>query len=169
MALILIRFRGQVLGLFGIDGVGSMGFPSLGIADVAVVLGYFLFGFFFYASLYAAIGAMVNSDQEAQQAQTPVVILLVIPVLCVQLVANDPRGGIAEALTLIPFSSPVLMPMRYLLGGASGLDIALSLGILLVCIIGTVWVAARIYRVGILMHGKRPRLREVWHWIRYPD
>lgn len=167
MALLIIRHREVVLGLFGIEGAGSFSLPALDVVAIVLVLAYFLLGYFFYASLYAAIGAMVNSDQEAQQMQTPVVILLIIPVLCVQIVANDPRGGIAEALTLIPFSSPVLMPMRYLLGGAGPIDVALSLAVLIASIAGAVFVAARIYRVGILMYGKRPSLRELIRWIRY--
>lgn len=167
MALLIIRHREVVLGLFGVEGAGAFNLPSIDGIAIVLVLAYFLLGYFFYAALYAAIGAMVNSDQEAQQMQTPVVILLIIPVLCVQIVANDPRGAIAEALTLIPFSSPVLMPMRYLLGGASGLDVILSLAVLIASIAGAVFVAARVYRVGILMYGKRPSLRELWRWIRY--
>jgi ABC-2 type transport system permease protein len=167
IAMLLVRFRGQILGLFGVEGAGGFEIPSLTLGAIFLILAYFLLGYFFYSALYAAIGAMVNSEQEAQQAQTPVILLLIIPVACVRLVADDPRGGIAELLTMIPFSSPVLMPMRYLLGGASATDIAISLAIL----VGSIWVAvflaARIYRVGILMYGKRPSLRELVRWIRY--
>jgi len=166
MAALLIKFRAQVLGLFGVEGAGEFNIPALEVTDIALILIYFLAGYFFYASLYAAIGAMVNSDQEAQQAQTPVVILLIIPVVCVELVASDPGGGIAHVLTVIPFSSPVLMPMRYLLDGASAADVALSLSVLLLSTAFVVWLAARIYRVGILMYGKRPTLRELARWIR---
>jgi len=167
IALLLIRFRGAVLGLFGFAGAGAVSVPSVTAPAMALVLIYFLLGYFFYASLYAAIGAMTNSEQEAQQAQTPVVLLLIIPVVCVELVASNPRGGVAELLTLIPFSSPVLMPMRYLLGGAGPGDVLLSLGILIVATSGAVWLAARIYRVGILMYGKRPGLRELARWVRH--
>jgi ABC-2 type transport system permease protein len=167
MSLIMLEYRGQILGWFGVAGAGDIALPSVRALDMTIVLAYFLAGYFFYAALYAAIGAMVNSDQEAQQAQTPVVLLLILPVVCVQLVASDPRGGAAEVLTLIPFSSPVLMPMRYLLGGATGLDVLMSLGVLLLSTAAVVMLAARIYRVGILMHGKRPSLAEIWRWVRY--
>lgn len=167
MALLLFRFRGQLLGFFGVDGAGDVDLPPLALIDIGVILAYFALGYFFYAALYAAIGAMVNSDQEGQQAQTPVVLLLILPVVCVQLVANNPRGPIAQVLTLIPFSSPILMPMRYLLSGASPMEIALSMGILLASLLGAVWIAGRIYRIGILMYGKRPSLRELGRWIRY--
>ena len=166
MALLLFRYRGQLLGTFGVEG-GDVELPPLSLADVAVILAYFALGYFLYAALYAAIGAMVNSDQDAQQAQTPVVMLLILPVVCVQLVAGNPRGPIAQVLTLIPFSSPILMPMRYLLKGTTPLELALSMAILLVTLLAAVWVAGRIYRIGILMYGKRPSLRELGRWIRY--
>jgi ABC-2 type transport system permease protein len=167
VALVMVRFRGEILGLFGIAGATSAEIPPLTLVDVVVVLTYFALGYFFYAGIYAAIGAMVNSDQEGQQLQTPVVILIMLPVACVQIVANDPRGAASQALTMIPFSSPVLMPMRYLLGGATWLEIAASLAILALFLVGAVALAGRIYRVGILMYGKRPSLRELARWLRY--
>ncbi len=167
IAALLIRYREAVLGLFGVDGAGAIQIPSVSFVAFTLILVYFVLGYFFYAALYAAIGAMVNSEQEAQQVQMPVVILLIVPVMCVQLVANDPRGGVAEVLTMIPFSSAVLMPMRYLLGGASAASVATSLAILLLSTAAAVFVAARIYRVGILMYGKRPSLREIARWIRH--
>ncbi|MBL4633070.1 MAG: ABC transporter permease [Kofleriaceae bacterium] len=166
MAGLIITFREEVLGLFGLPGAGQFELPALGIGAIAVIIAYFLMGFFFYAALYAAIGAMVNSEQEAQQAQAPVMLLLMIPVLCVQIVAGDPRGGVAELLTMIPFSSPILMPMRYVLGAASVGEILISLAILAVSLIGAIYVAAKVYRVGILSYGKKPSLSEVWRWIR---
>jgi ABC-2 type transport system permease protein len=162
---VLIRYRESLLSLVGIGGPG-FDIPMISAAAVALILAYFLLGFFFYASLYAAIGAMVSSDQEAQQAQTPLVILLVIPVVMVNLITTDPSGTVAQVLTLIPFSSPVLMPMRYLLGGAQTGDLVASIAILIAAIAAAVWVAARIYRVGILSHGKRPSMKELARWIR---
>jgi len=167
MAFITITFRGEILGLFGVEGAGNVKLPPLGIDAVVVILAYFLLGYFFYAALYAAIGAMVSSEQEAQQAQTPVILLLIVPMMCMQIVANDPRGSGAQMLTTLPFSAPILMPMRYVLDGATGPQVALSLGILALSTWLAAWVAARIYRVGILMYGKRPSLRELARWIRH--
>jgi len=170
MGYLTLTYRDSMLGAFGVGGgAGKSGFslPSLHPDEIVVVLIYFVLGYFFYASLYAAVGAMVSTEQEAQQAQTPVVLLLVIPVTCMQLVANDPRGGTAELMTMIPFSSPVLMPMRYLLGGASPMQLLLSMAILAAATAGVAVLAARIYRVGILMYGKRPSLRELVRWLRY--
>jgi ABC-2 type transport system permease protein len=166
MGLVTMTYRAEILGVFGVEA-GGWNVPPIGADAVAVILAYFLLGYFFYASLYAAIGAMVSSDQEAQQAQTPVILLLILPVMCVQLVANDPRGSAAELLTLIPFSSPILMPMRYLLDGATGVSVAISLAILAASTWAAAWLSARIYRVGILLYGKRPSLRELGRWIKY--
>jgi ABC-2 type transport system permease protein len=166
VALILIEYRGPVLDLFGISG-SSFSVPPLSAADFAVVLVYFVLGFLLYAALYAAVGALVSSEQEASQLQMPIVLLLVIPVMCVGVVTGDPRGSITSALTLFPFSSPVLMPMRYLLDGVGTGELLLSLVLLVATIIGTVWLAAKIYRLGILLTGKRPSLREVVRWLRH--
>jgi ABC-2 type transport system permease protein len=167
MAVATLTFRAEILGVFGVEGAGDWGVPPLGADAIAVILAYFLLGYFFYASLYAAIGAMVSSDQEAQQAQTPVMLLLFVPMMSIQIVANDPRGDGAELLTMLPFSAPVLMPMRYLLDGASGASVAASLAILAASTWLAAWLAARIYRVGILLYGKRPSLRELARWIRH--
>ncbi len=159
-----------VLSTFGGDifGAAMPALPSVDLGAVLVILAYFVLGYFFFAALYASIGAMVSSEQEAQQAQGPVVILLVIPVACIQLVANDPRGSAAEVLTQIPFTAPFLMPMRYLLDGASLGSLLGSLAILVFSTWLLTRIAARIFRVGILMTGKRPSLRELWHWVRHP-
>ncbi|HUQ02632.1 MAG TPA: ABC transporter permease [Kofleriaceae bacterium] len=166
MGVLTINQRGALLGMFGVDA-GGWSVPPMDVADVAVILIYFLLGYFFYAAIFAAIGAMVSSEQEAQQAQTPVMMILIVPMLCVQLVANDPRGGVAEFLTQLPFSSAVLMPMRWSLGGASTVSLVISIAILATSTYLVARLAARIYRVGILMYGKRPSLRELVRWLRY--
>lgn len=166
IAGIIVTFHAQILELFGVPGAAAINLPNVDTGAIFVILAYFILGFFFYAALFAAIGASVSSEQEAQQAQTPFMLLLTIPVLCVQIVAGDPRGGVAEVLTQIPFSSPVLMPMRYVLDAASAGEIILSLSILVLCLLGTIAVAAKIYRVGILSYGKKPTIAELWRWLR---
>lgn len=167
MAVVTMKYKSVLLGMFGVKDAGGISVPPLSLAEVGVILAYFVLGYFLYACVYAAVGAMVSTEQEAQQAQMPVMTLIIIAVACVQLVANDPRGGAAVALTTIPFFSPLLMPMRYLLGGAGGMDLAISLAILLVTMVLTVIAAGRIYRVGILMYGKRPSGRELLRWLRH--
>ena len=128
---------------------------------------YFVLGFFFYASLYAAVGAMVSSEQDTQQVQMPVTMLMVIGIVCAPMVSGDPRGTPAIVMTLVPLWSAMLMPMRYVLGAASLGEVAISLGILLVSTGLMVAAAAKIYRVGVLMYGKRPGLGELVRWLRY--
>ncbi|MBA3540211.1 MAG: ABC transporter permease [Deltaproteobacteria bacterium] len=166
MALLALHFKSSILGAFGVSG-GGPELPELRVDQMLIAIAYFLGGYFFYAAMYAAVGAMVSSDQEAQQAQAPVMMLIMIPMTCMQLVANNPRGSTAQIMTMIPFSSPILMPMRYVLGGASAGEVALSLGILTVSTYLVVRAAAKIYRVGILLYGKRPSIRELWRWLRY--
>jgi ABC-2 type transport system permease protein len=117
--------------------------------------------------MYAALGAMVSSEQETQQVQLPVTMLLVIGLLCQQVVSNDPRGSSAAMMTTLPFWSPILMPMRYVLGGASLGEVALSFGVLALSTALVVRAAAKIYRVGVLLYGKRPGVKELIHWLRY--
>lgn len=161
-----LAYRESLLGLFGISG-GGAALPTLAGAEVALTLVFFVLGFFFYAAMYAAVGAMVSSEQETQQVQMPVTMLLVIGVVCFQMISNDPRGTAAEVMTQVPFWSPLLMPMRYVLGGAGLGQVALSLGILVVSTVLMTRAAAKIYRVGVLLYGKRPSVREVVRWLRY--
>jgi ABC-2 type transport system permease protein len=167
MGALTLAYRDSLISALGGSSGGGFTIPPLSFVEVALILAYFILGYFFYASLYAAVGAMVSSEQEAQQAQTPVVMLLIIPMACTTLVSNDPRGSAAELMTQLPFSSPILMPMRYLLGGAGPAQVALSLAILALSTAAVALLAARIYRVGILMYGKRPTMRELARWLRY--
>ena len=162
---VALNYHEQLLGLFHVSARAEL--PSLSAAAYFVIFTFFILGFLFYSTLYAAIGAMVASEQDSQQAATPVTIMLVIAMLSMTAITGDPRGHTAEILTLVPFWSPMLMPLRYLLGGAGPTDVALSLGILLVSIIVVSRFAAKIYRVGILMYGKRPSLAELIRWLRY--
>jgi ABC-2 type transport system permease protein len=144
---------------------GALGGISLSVLGVA--LAYFLVGFVFYACLYAAAGSMVNSEQEAQQAATPVMILLISTWLMVNPVLVNPSSKLAVVLSWLPWSSPIIMPMRMGLTTVSPLAIAGSLFVAMLGCVGAVWLSARIYRVGMLMYGKKPSFSEVAKWIRY--
>jgi ABC-2 type transport system permease protein len=163
---VLLAYRDEVLGAFGIAG-GGKALPPLAASEIVVILVYFVGGYFFYSAMYAALGAMVSSEQETQQVQLPVTMLLVIGLLCQQVVSNDPRGSSAAMMTTLPFWSPILMPMRYVLGGASLGEVALSFGVLALSTALVVRAAAKIYRVGVLLYGKRPGVKELIHWLRY--
>lgn len=163
---ITLAYRDELLGLFGVHGMGAA-IPSLTISQILVFIAYFIVGYFFYSSLFAAAGAMVSSEADTQQVAMPITLLLLIGTLCINVIANDARAGASVTMTNIPIWSPLLMPMRYVLGGATPGEVAISLGILLGSTFVMVAIAARIYRVGILMYGKRPSLREVLRWVRH--
>ena len=159
--------REALLGYFGASGAAAAALPSLGGLDIAIIMAFFAAGFLFYSTMYAAVGAMVASEQDSAQAQMPVTMLLVIGMVSMTAITGDPRGHTAQVLTQVPFWSPMLMPLRYLLGGASLGEVGLSLGVLIVAMGIVSRAAAKIYRVGILMYGKRPSLGELVRWLRY--
>jgi len=134
---------------------------------LVVAIAYFLIGFAFYATLYAAAGSMVNSEQEAQQAAVPVMLLAMSTWLLVNPVLAAPNGRLAVVLSWLPWSSPIIMPMRMGLTSVSPVSVAGSLLVALVGSVFAVWLSARIYRVGMLMYGKKPSLAEVVKWVRY--
>jgi ABC-2 type transport system permease protein len=127
---------------------------------------FFLLGYTLYAALFAAVGAMVSSEQEAQQAQIPVIMMLVLSILFLQPVLNAPDSGLATTLAYLPFSAPVVMPLRMSAVSVPWWEVTLSLVALASASYLAVYVAARIYRTGILLYGKRPGIREVLRWIR---
>jgi ABC-2 type transport system permease protein len=139
----------------------------LPIAFVVYPIIFFVVGYFLYASLYAALGSMVSSDEELQQVQMPVTLLLAAGFILYPVILRAPNSPLALALTLFPFSSPILMVYRITVQTPPFWQIALSLAICMATTIGVIQVSARIYRVGILMYGKRPSLVEVLRWLRY--
>jgi ABC-2 type transport system permease protein len=163
---VTLAYRDQLLGMFGVPA-GKMALPSLTFDVIAIALAYFVLGYFFYASMYAAVGAMVSTEQDTQQVQMPITLLLLLGLVSITSVSSDPRGAGATIMTLIPFWSPLLMPMRYVLGGATPLDVVISLAILAVSTVLIARAAAKIYRIGVLMYGKRPTVQELLRWLRY--
>jgi ABC-2 type transport system permease protein len=148
-------------------GMFSNALDGLSPMLIGISLAYFIAGFVFYATLYAAAGSMVNSEQEAQQAAVPVMILLMSTWFLVNPVLLAPNGRLAVVLSWLPWSSPIIMPMRIGLTSVSPIEIAGSLVIAALGSVGAMWLSARIYRVGMLMYGKKPSLRELVRWIRY--
>ena len=138
--------------------------PSLGLLTLFV--GYFVLGFFMYSGLYASVGAMCNTDEEAQQAQFPLVMLLVVPIVMVMPVIDSPMSPTSTGLSLFPLFSPILMWARVAGGGVPAWQVALSFVLMALSVLGIAWVAGRIYKTGILMTGKRPTLPELWRWVR---
>jgi len=128
---------------------------------------YYVAGYFLFASLYAAAGAMVSSDEEAQQVQMPMTLVVVLSFLFFPFIMRNPNSTTSVVLSLVPFFSPILMTMRIALQMPPFWQIALSLALMLVTTIGIVYLSAKIYRVGILMYGKRPSVVELLRWLRY--
>lgn len=140
---------------------------EISAAFLVLLLVYFVVGFVFYGSLYAAAGATVNVESDAQQAAQPLVLLLVGTGVLIQPVVLNPSGTLARVMSILPFSSPIIMPLRMAATSVPPLEVAASLLVLVASSVGVVWVAARIYRVGLLMYGKRPTLREIGRWVSY--
>jgi ABC-2 type transport system permease protein len=141
--------------------------PTLGPGLALHLLINFLLGFFLFCSLYAAIGAAFNSVQEAQHFAVVVVAFLVLPVLLFWKVLNDPDGGISVVTSMIPLFTPLLMMLRLVVKAPPAWQVAVAYLLTAAFTWALVWFSSRVYRVGILMYGKKPTLRELWRWVRY--
>ncbi len=128
---------------------------------------FFVLGFLIYATLYAAIGSTAESASDTQQVSMPVVMLLVIPIVLLQGVIENPSATKSVVMSLIPFFSPILMLARIFTETPPFWQIALSVVLMIGTFFGCLWVASRIYRVGILMYGKKFKLSEIAKWVRY--
>lgn len=141
--------------------------PSIPTSLLVYFVLYFVLGFFLYATLYAAVGAIVSSEEDAQQVQFPVTMLLVVPMMIFGLVMSNPNSTSSIVLSMVPFFAPTLMMLRVAVINPPVWQVILSMVIMLVTIAGLLWLSARIYRVGILMYGKRPSIAELGRWLRY--
>ena len=146
-----------IVGTFGDTGYVTMLFGLL--------LLFMLGGFLLYAALYAAAGSAVDSVQEGQQYNTIIMMPLVLSVIVMMSVFNDPNSPLAFWTSMIPFTSPIVMIARVPFG-IPAWEIVVSLLVLYASFIVVAWLAARIFRIGIFMHGKRPSWGELWRWIR---
>jgi ABC-2 type transport system permease protein len=147
-------------------GAAQFSLPQISMDLVVVVLLFFILGFFLYAALYAAIGAMCNSQQEAQQANTPVTMIIALGMISMFALINEPSGTLARVLSFVPLFAPIVVPVRFAIAPLPAVEVALSVLCMVAGILFVIWVAARIYRVGILSYGKKPSLGELWRWIR---
>jgi len=143
--------------------IGPIDIPP--IAFVYFVL-FFVLGFMLFASMFMVIGAISSTEQDAQQMQAIVTLPMIIPLMSLMLFMQNPNSGIAVAMSLIPVFTPLLMLARIILLMPPFWQIGLGLALMVVSIYFAVTFAARVFRVGILMHGKRPSLREIIHWYR---
>jgi len=170
----LLQFGIWILALVGVSAAsGSMAFlsgidlPEINPVLVAAFPIFFLLGFFLYASLYAAIGAAVNTIQEAQNFIFPVMLPIIMAMVCWPVVMRAPDSTVSVVLSLIPFMTPILMFLRMSVLMPPVWQIALSVVLTSLTIAVVIWIAARIYRVGILMYGKPPNFPEMVRWVRH--
>ena len=163
--IVMMRYRVPLMQAFGFEAA-PMPMPNVTVTQVIVLLIFFLLGYTLYSALFAAVGAMVSSEQEAQQAQMPVVLMLVVSIMFLQPVLLEPDGQLAITLGLLPVSSPIMMPLRMSTVDVPVWEIGLSILALIAGCYLAVYFAATVYRTGLLMHGKRVTFREVFRWIR---
>jgi ABC-2 type transport system permease protein len=151
----------------GAVAVSGFTMPKIPVSLMIFFITYYLLGYFLYAALYAMVGAMVSSEDDGQQAQLPVSMTFVLSFMLSTLALGNPNGMLVTVLSLIPFFGPSVMFLRIALGAAPAWQIATSIILLVMTIIAVTWIAAKIYRVGVLMHGKRPTLPELARWLKY--
>lgn len=142
-------------------------FPSIPAYIFIYFVLFFILGYFLYGTLYAAVGSLVNSEKEAQQLLFPVSMFLVVPILLMMVVVRSPDSTLSVVLSIIPFFAPILMLLRVCVLLPPFTQIIGSILLLVLTIIIMVWMVAKIYRVGILMYGKRPSFPEILKWVKY--
>ena len=163
---VLLKLRAPIMEKLGAPAM-NFTLPDITLSAGIIFLLFFLLGFIFYSSLYAAVGSSVNSESEARQAATPLLVMIVSTGVFIQPVLLNPTGTAARVLSLVPVSSPIIMPIRMAVTGVPPLELTASLVFLAIGCVAALWLASRIYRVGLLMYGKRPTMREMARWVSY--
>jgi len=145
----------------------DLNLPSISAAQALFVVVFFLLGFFVYSSMYAAVGSAFNNLQEAQQLSFVPTAAIILPMFFLLPVINDSNGTLAVITSMVPFLSPILMPLRIAVLTPPLWQVLLSIVITAAFVLLMVWVCARIYRTGILMYGKKPTFKELIKWLSY--
>ncbi|MBQ1213511.1 MAG: ABC transporter permease [Tidjanibacter sp.] len=162
--------------------MGAAGVPSLDDETLSIIrtvtdpgyllrilggfLIYFVGGYLLYAAMFAAVGSAVDNEKDTNNLQMPITIPLILGIFVMMSAMQEPHGPLAFWFSMIPFTSPIVMMVR-LPYGVPGWELALSVGLLVATFVGMVWLAGKIYRVGVFMYGKKPTLRELLRWARY--
>jgi len=146
--------------------IGQLGDPSYVLMLFVWIMLFLIGGYIFYSSIYAAIGSAVDNIQDASQLTSIAIVPIIIGFVFSMTVVNDPNSGLAFWLSIIPFTSPMVMMARIPFG-IPGWEIALSLVVLVVSFLFMIWISAKIYRVGIFMYGKKPSVKDLIRWARY--
>lgn len=154
--------QGQDIMLEAVNMVQSINFGVI----LWTFLFYFVFGYMLYASMFAAIGGMVDNETDSNQFSTVVSLPLIIAIVSSTAMVNNPDSSLGIWLSMIPFTSPISMMIRIPFG-VPYWQIAVSLILLILTFVLITWLAGKIYRTGILMYGKKPNLKEIWKWLKY--
>ncbi len=147
-----------------LEMIGNLNLPLL----IFGFFFYFLGGYLLYSSLMGAIGAAADNDEDTQQMMLPVTFPLILSIIFLMAIARNPEGQLAFWTSIIPFTSPICMLAR-LPYGVPAWELILSMVLLIASLFGVIWVAAKIYRTGILMYGKKVNLKELYKWLTYKD
>ena len=138
--------------------------------NIPKLIGFFVFywlgGYLLYGALFAAAGSAVDAEADTQQFMIPLTVPLLITLMLATPMMQEPNGTLAIWLSLIPFSSPLAMMIRLPFGGVQTYEIALSMILLIIGFLGTTWISAKIYRVGILTYGKKASYKDLYKWLR---
>jgi ABC-2 type transport system permease protein len=159
----------QIMHLFGVTGAAGRPGISLPAMPTSLMIVFFLFfslGFLLFAAAYAAVGAMCSTTQDAQQMQMPVMIFVLAGFLSTFALMRDPNGTAAHVLTFVPMLTPFVVPLRFSISPLPAVELLLSLAVTVAGMLLIVWVASRIYRIGILSYGKKASFRDVLRWVR---
>ncbi len=160
------RYSGNVVSRFFPEAAGLQ-IPTIPAYIFIYFIIFFILGYFLYGTMYAGIGSMVNNEKEAQQLVMPVTMFLVVPIMLMWFIIRNPDSSVSVVLSLVPFFSPILMLLRISVLLPPFPQIAASIVLLILTTVLMIWVSAKIYRVGILMYGKRPGFAEIIKWMRY--
>ena len=165
---VLSAFSGKIFGSVGMPAqqAASITMPTITPDMLIVLLAFFILGFFLFASAYAAVGSMCNSTQETQQFAQPLTILVVFGFFGALAAIKHPDGAAARVMSFIPLTSPFVVPVRYAISPLPWTEVVASMLVTLAGGLAVIWIAGRIYRIGVLAYGKRPTPREIFRWIR---
>ncbi|MCX8010391.1 MAG: ABC transporter permease [Ignavibacteria bacterium] len=152
--------------LISIGIAGPAGASFIPLNNILIILIYFTLGYVFYASVFVAIGSLANTEQEAQQLTSYVSIILIIPIVLLFQMVQEPDSSIVKILTYVPLTTAPMMTMKINIVESPTWEILITVIILLVSIALMIWVAARIFRIGILSYGKPPNLKQLINWIK---
>jgi len=180
MGLALLAAAGPIIGMFqpdpetikqGLQAASTetplpIDIPSIPVGLIIGFVFYFLVGYFMYSTIFAAIGSAVDQESDAAQLQSPIIFAIITPMLFMPAITSNPDSTLAVILSLIPLFTPILMTVRVAATSVPIWQIAASVVLTVGTFFGLLWIASKIYRVGILMYGKKPKLKDLIKWIK---